>query len=230
MPVVRIKNANSVVVIDERYSNLMLRQKLILNPTYRQAGKDYICSVDIGCSQDAVMAYRSNGGFSGIVNYVTQSGTVRHYDFVSYDNFSLEIYVYDTADYAALTGGAYLAVRNPTTGRKVFDSRGKYMSILGYMEVTAPINSGQFNTFDAGGRVAACVVLQPYKHDWAGGFDAGGTPVSEAGNDAMQIRASGNNIQARIEEWRYRTGGTGGLSYDLYTGSKLLMFVDVTGV
>jgi len=228
---VKIRNSNLITLIDDRFSNLMLRQKIAgSRPTYSAVNRSYLLSLSITCTQDALIAYRCTGGFSGIVNYVTQSGTQRKIEFSSYNDFTVDVFVFDLAPYAILKGTIALIIRNRVTGEKVFDSRGRYMKILGYLTVSAFPNSGNYDVFNGVDKLPACVPLQPYLYDWASTFDAGGSPVAESGGDNMQTLCDGNTIRAKIEEWRYRTGGGGGLSYDNYSGSKVLMFLDVTGI
>ena len=227
---VRIRNSNLITVIDDRYFNLMLRQKIVgLGPTYNPANREYHCVVTITCSRDALLAYRVNGGWAGITNYVLQSETSRTIDMTSYSGFSLDIYVFDLPEFALIKGGIGFIVRNRTTGKKVFDSRGRYMKILGYLDVNVLPNSGNYNIFTGFDKLPAVVPVQPYLYDWAGTFDTGSGSVAESGGDSMQTIVSGNNIFAKIEEWRYKTGGGTGGSYGNLSGSKLLMFLDVTG-
>lgn len=226
----KVRNGNNITLIDDRYYNLMLRQKIVgVRPVYNPAGKKYEVTVSIACTADAVIAYRCNSAFAGIKNYVLQSGQQRNVTLASYSDFSMDIYVFDIPQYAIIKGTIALIIRNRNTGAKVFDSRGRYMKILGYMTVTVAANSGLFDTFNGSDKSPACVPLQPYLRMWSGSFDAGGSPVSESAIDLMQTKAVGNTIQAKIEEYGYKTGGAGGVSQEFYSGSKVLMFVDVTG-
>ncbi len=232
---VRIKNINGQTVIDDRFYNLMLRQKIV-NPTVVDRGRGtqprWRIYLEIPASPDAVIAYTCFNTWIGMA--ITSRGntnTTRYIDVCSrHAAPQITVYVFDRPEFATLEGTVGLRIRNRITGEVAFDSRGKYMKILGFGRpdryndiAVSPL------TFVTAGKIPAVVHVQTWRHNWSGTFDTGSGTVAESGEDVILT----NNIDTRMrygtDEWVYSAGGNvGGPSGDYYQGSLYLMFVDVT--
>jgi hypothetical protein len=224
----KIRN-NNVLVVDDNYKNLGLRQKVTLTQGSANPRGEYRLVFNIGCSRGGVLAYRSLSNFTGVVWYTQTSEDVKAVTMSSYAPITIEVYVFDDPINSARTGPIGLRVKNQTTGEWTFDSRCKYMKILGFATAVQSVVNNPYTTFAGGSRVPAAIPVQNYRYDWEGSFDTGSGSVFEYGGDNLQMLCSGNNIQIKLDEWTYDNGGSGGVGTNTTSGTGLVMFVDVTG-
>lgn len=211
----KIRNNGNFVVIDQNYSNLGLRQKIRYVQNTANSHREYRLVFTVDCTRSGVLAFRSLSDFTGVVWYTQISDTQKTVTLSSYSPVTLDVYVFDNPVYAVKKGTVGLRIKNPATGQWTFDSRCRYMKILGY--VTAAFFTEQ--VFAGGSRLPAAIPVQHYRHDFVG--------VDENGGDNLQILCTGNNLRVKLDEWTYRTSGSG--SGEFESGTGLVMVVDVTG-
>lgn len=235
---VKINNLNGQTIVDDRFENLMLRQKIV-NPSFttRPTGNPrWRCVLDIQCSPDAVIAYTCFNTWYGIaIASRLSTPTIRRIELGASSFFSnqapnITIYVFDKPEFALIQGKIGLRVRNRITNALAFDSRGKYMKILGYLSPTE-LNSNVNRPLAFSGidKIPAVVHVQTYRYNWSGTFDTGSGSVAESGENVIMSMNVGNTARVAVDEWVYSTGGSGGTFGSLTQGSNLIMFVDVTG-
>lgn len=219
----KLRNANGITIVDENYKNFTLRRKLEFTHTSYDR-RIYYLVVDLPASPAAAVAFRSTGGWCGL-NYSSQiNATTRRMRWASWSPIAVTVYIFDSPVYADLVGTWGLRIRNRFTKEVAFDSRGKYMKLLAQ-------GSGDSKNYAFPGKTPAVIFMQPYAYVWSSSFDAGGAgnPVSEIGRDQMEAYCTSEQVQLRINEWWYETGGAGGVFTQYYNGSKTVLIVDVTG-
>ena len=223
----KIRNNGNIIVADHTYKNLTLRQKTRLVQNTANVRREYRLVFTVNCSRTGVVAFRSLGGWAGVIWYNQISETQKQIELSSYAPISLDIYVFDNPVDAFRQGAVGLRIRNPATGEWTFDSRCRYMKIMGYANGTEFTET----VYQGGSRLPAAIPVQNYRRDYSGSFDTGSGSVSETSGHNLQMLCSGNNIRLLIDEWTYSSGGAGGGGFNgnRQSGTPLVMFVDVTG-
>ncbi|PPU07826.1 hypothetical protein [Xanthomonas arboricola] len=148
-----------IIQIDERYENLALKQKGTvttagLNSANPNSGIG-LATVTVGGGNTPLIAV-SCPSFVGLRRRA-QSGTTFTFDLVCEStNVPIDYYVFDTTDVAqmafVMTKGARF--RNPSTRKVAFDSRYKYMRVIGRMRTTAGTSQADFPTQSDGVAIA----------------------------------------------------------------------------
>lgn len=144
----RIRNANGSVQIDDSYQNLALRSKGTVVSGGNSTGAGwYAASVTLPST--VVVAFRCASAcllMSQIVNGSTKQVSFR----TQGTGITVEWFAFDTADLGLSYGGSYgLRVRTKT-GAVAFDSRMKYMRIIGQIAGTSAQNAVGTYTYGAG--------------------------------------------------------------------------------
>jgi hypothetical protein len=126
----RTKTSGGGIQIDQTYKNLALRAKGSFDPgTSSNKGKWRIGSITVTGNSPA-LAWRCAKPCAMV--YATRSGTSITYTFMVADTSgTVEWWLFDTPDYGVANGPLGLRVRNPATNAVVFDSRMKYMRVVG---------------------------------------------------------------------------------------------------
>jgi len=127
---VRIRNGSGGIQIDETYKNLALRAKGTLVPaTSWNGGKWRLGSITV-TGNSPVLAWRSASPVA--MTSSSRSGSSVTYNFImAATDGSIDWFLFDEPVYGSAQGSVGLRIRNPTTGVVVFDSRMKYMRIVG---------------------------------------------------------------------------------------------------
>lgn len=134
----RARNAANAIQIDETYRNLALRAKGSLQATTPWLSSWRIASVTLA-GNSPVLAWRCDSPCAFVS--ATRSGQNTTYTFlVAASGGTIQWWLFDEPIYGAFAGRLGLRIRNPATGITVFDSRGKYMRIVG--SVTGSLVNG----------------------------------------------------------------------------------------
>ncbi|SEO63162.1 hypothetical protein SAMN02800692_1502 [Luteibacter sp. UNC138MFCol5.1] len=138
----RARNAANAIQIDQTYRNLALRAKGTLQATTPWQNTWRIATVTLG-GNAPVIAWRCNNPCAMVG--ATRSGNNTTYTFmVAATSGTIEWWLFDEPIYGAVSGRVGLRIRNPTTGVTVFDSRQRYMRIIG------SVNGNLTNGFPSG--------------------------------------------------------------------------------
>lgn len=227
----RIRNNGNLVVIDQDYENLSLRSKSRVSQYSAKTGTEYRLEFTVDCTSGGVIAMRSLSDYTGVIWYTQISDSQKKITVGSYAAIIMDVYVFDRPVNALVKGRVGLRIRNPQTGAYAYDSRSRYMKILGYATAPDGAEAGTVVTFRGGSKTLAAIPIQHYRHDWHASFDTGSGPaIQEYGGDNLQMLCSGNDINIKIDEWTYRNGGTSSGTEDFVSGTGLVMFIDVTGM
>jgi hypothetical protein len=126
----RTRNAGGGIQIDQNFRNLALRSKGTLVPgTSWNAGKWRLGTITV-TGNSPVLAWRSASPAAMV--QATRTGTSITYTFIiAATGGSIDWYLFDEPVYGVAAGTLGMRIRNPTTGVVVFDSRMKYMRIVG---------------------------------------------------------------------------------------------------
>lgn len=125
----RARNAANAIQIDQTYRNLALRAKGSLQATTPWLSSWRIATVTLG-GNSPVIAWRCDSPCAMVG--ATRSGQNTTYTFlVAASAGTIEWWLFDEPIYGDVTGRLGLRIRNPTSGVTVFDSRQKYMRIIG---------------------------------------------------------------------------------------------------
>lgn len=134
---VRIRNASNILQIDSTYQNLALRQKGAVVSGSANVGGTGWSQATITVPATAVVAYRCAN--QCYISSSSPSGGNKTVTFwVNGLSVSIAWYAFDTADLGLSYGGnTGLRIRNPA-GAVVFDSRLKYMRVIGQLSGGGP--------------------------------------------------------------------------------------------
>lgn len=132
----RTKTSGGGIQIDQTYKNLALRGKGSFNPgTSWNYGKWRLGSITV-TGNSPVLAWRCNAPCA--MTYASRSGNSITYTFlIAATSGTVEWWLFDTPDYGQANGDIGLRVRNPATNAVVFDSRMKYMRVVGALNGTS---------------------------------------------------------------------------------------------
>lgn len=226
----KIRNNGNVVIIDQNYTNLCLRQKVTYTQSTQVPGEsNYKLLFTINCTRKGILAFRSISNFTGVVWFTQISDTQKTVTLYSYYPITLDVFVFDDPQFAIKSGSVGLRIKNPTTGEWTFDSRCKYMRILGYITAPTGANLGQEVTYAGGSRLPAAIPIQHYRESILSNFDTGSGTIYEESGINLQTLCSGNNITVKTDEWVYDSNGSSGTGIGWQSGTGLVMMVDVTG-
>ncbi|MCD0280448.1 hypothetical protein JWH04_16180 [Xanthomonas melonis] len=157
---VRIRpEGGNIIQIDDRYENLALKQKGTvtaagLDPANPTSGRGF-ATVTVGGGNAPLIAVACSS-FVGLRRRA-QSGSTFTFDLVCESaNVAIDYYVFDTTDVAqmAFVMSKGVRFRNPATGRVAFDSRYKYMRVIGRIRTAAGTNQQDFQTQGDGVAIA----------------------------------------------------------------------------
>lgn len=145
MPVgFRTRNSGGGIQIDQTYRNLALRSKGSFSPgTPFNSNAWRLGSITVS-GNNPVLAWRCSQPCALIS--ATRSGTSITYQFVvAATTGTVEWWLFDDPTFGVPVGNVGLRIRNPATGGVVFDSRMKYMRVVGsvagdYSQLVPPAN------------------------------------------------------------------------------------------
>lgn len=163
MPRARFRNGNNVLLIDENYENLALRQfaSVVTGPP-NAYGMSY---ADVTFAHDqSVMAVRCSA-YVAIFGTTYGPGTVTYRLIAVGGRVTVECWNFDLPKYSVYNPNhAKLIIRKPSSGEVAFDSRLKYMRVLNFQYTngggtTTPAIT---TTYPAGSQPAVVVSSQPW--------------------------------------------------------------------
>lgn len=126
----RTRNSGSTVQIDETYKNLALRASGNFTPGTAWNNSKWRLGSFTVTGNSPVLAWRS--ATPAMLVSVTKSGSSTTYQFlIAAASGSIDWWLFDEPDYVAVATAPGLRVRNPSTGAVTFDSRMKYMRVIG---------------------------------------------------------------------------------------------------
>jgi hypothetical protein len=164
MPRARIRNGNNVLLIDENYANLALREYKVV--TTGPENNQFYSTVDVTFNNDqSVLAIRSAGDVA-IFSVRYTPGFVTYRLIAIRGNVTIECWNFDLAKYGAFGNMAWpkLIIRKPSTGEIAFDSRMRYMKVINFQYTNGENN--QVVTASYPGTLPAVVIAsQPWKFD-----------------------------------------------------------------
>ncbi|MBO9859293.1 MULTISPECIES: hypothetical protein [Xanthomonas] len=149
---VRIRpEGGNIIQIDTRYENLALKQKGTVTAVGASSGGAAqgigFATVTVGGGNSPLIAVTC-ASFVGLRNR-SQNGSTFTFELVCETaNTAIQYYVFDTTDVAqmAFVTSKGVRFRDPATGRIAFDSRYKYMRVIGRMRATAGTAQTDFPT------------------------------------------------------------------------------------
>ncbi|WP_263225349.1 hypothetical protein [Pseudomonas alabamensis] len=158
----RIRNGNKVLLIDESYANLALREYKVV--TTGAENNQFFSTVDVTFNNDqSVLAIRSSSDVAiysvrytpGFVTYSIIA--VRGYATIECWNFDLAKYgAYGNLDWPKLI------IRKPGTGEVAFDSRMRYMKVINFQYTNSESDQAAVNTSYPGTLPAVVIASQPW--------------------------------------------------------------------
>lgn len=125
----RVKNSSSLIQIDETYRNLALRAKGSFSPSTVWSTTWRIGSITVSGSSP-VLAWRSSAP-AAIVGASRSGSSITYTFMIAATSGTISWWLFDEPIYGAVTGSVGLRIRNPSTGVITFDSRMKYMRVIG---------------------------------------------------------------------------------------------------
>ncbi|MCS3807791.1 hypothetical protein [Xanthomonas sp. 4461] len=157
---VRIRpEGGNIIQIDTRYENLALKQKGTVIAAGANAANPNqgigFATVTVGGGNSPLIAVTC-AAFVGLRSR-SQSGNTFTFELVCETaNTAIQYYVFDTTDVAqmAFVMSKGVRFRDPATGRIAFDSRYKYMRVIGRMRTTAGTSQTDYPTQGDGVAIA----------------------------------------------------------------------------
>jgi hypothetical protein len=138
----RTKNASGTLQIDQNYENLALRAKGTFTPGTPWNNSKWRLGSFTVTGNTPVIAWRASGPATLVS--VSVSGTSVTYQFlIAAASGSIDWWLFDKPTYVAMATAPGIRIKNPSTGVVVFDSRMKYMRVVGvisgdYASLVAP--------------------------------------------------------------------------------------------
>jgi hypothetical protein len=128
----RTLNGGQGIQIDETYRNLALRAKGTVTASTAYDTSNRTATLQVAGNLP-VLAYRCAAPCAMIG--ASRSGSTVTYQFLVAQNSPANIdwWVFDTPDFGMASGRIGLQTRNPVTNQVLYDSRMKYMRVLGVM-------------------------------------------------------------------------------------------------
>lgn len=140
MPTARIKNASGFLLIDLNFFNLALRSKGTIVTGAKPPGNTASIGEITLPHDQSVLAFAPSAP-ACLFSSTYGQGTVTHRFLASNANTTIEYFSFDLPEYPAVNPNhAKLILRNPNTGRKIFDSR------IPYLRVVEVVNFDAFDT------------------------------------------------------------------------------------
>ncbi|MEA5123324.1 hypothetical protein [Xanthomonas floridensis] len=157
---VRIRpEGGNIIQIDTRYENLALKEKATVTAVGANAANPNqgigFATVTVGGGNSPLIAVTC-AAFVGLRSR-SQSGNTFTFELVCETaNTAIQYYVFDTTDVAqmAFVMSKGVRFRDPATGRIAFDSRYKYMRVIGRMRTTAGTSQTDYPTQGDGVAIA----------------------------------------------------------------------------
>jgi hypothetical protein len=130
----RTRNTGGGIQIDQTYRNLCLRAKGSFAPTTPWVTTWRMGSITV-TGNSPVLAWRCNSPCALVSS--TRSGTSITYTFMmAATSGTIEWWLFDDPAFGVVVGNIGLRIHNPSNGVVVFDSRQKYMRIVGGLSGT----------------------------------------------------------------------------------------------
>jgi len=127
----RARNGGGGVQIDETYRNLSLRAKGSFNPGTVWNGTWRTGTITV-TGNSPVLAWRAS--VPAAIVGASRSGNAITYTFmIAGTAGTIDWWLFDETGFGSVTGNVGIRIRNPSTGVVVFDSRMKYMRVVGFI-------------------------------------------------------------------------------------------------
>ncbi|MGE7136229.1 hypothetical protein ACQKIE_01195 [Luteibacter sp. NPDC031894] len=138
----RARNSGGAIQIDQTYRNLALRSKgaVAANTPWLTTWRTASITV---AANSPVLAWRCNNPCA-MVSAARSGSSITYTFMVAATSGTIEWWLFDEPIYGGVTGSIGLRIRNPASGVVVFDSRQKYMRIVG------SLNGSLANDFPSG--------------------------------------------------------------------------------
>lgn len=143
---IRIKNASSIVQIDDRYKNLGVWQNGVAYGSQTSGYGDpvrYVAMITVQDHPSALFAYRCAGAVCSLWRKLSNSNGTATYQVICQNQTTpIEWIVFADPALCTPIGSAGIRIKNSSNGTVSFDSRLRYMRVLGTVQVGHVFESG----------------------------------------------------------------------------------------